>query len=301
MQSHKTLLEVNALTLKQKSSNRQTTATILNQLNFNLSYGQTLGIIGESGSGKSTLLNCILGYIRPECYIQQGNILLNGENIITCSSSRLQQLRGGDIALVPQNAGVSLNPALRINAQIEETLVLHTQLDKKQRSSKKRALLHQVKLPDPEHILKRYPHQLSGGQQQRVAIALALAGNPKLLLMDEPTSGLDIENQQQLFKLLHGIQKQQGLSLLLVTHDLNAAKALCHNALVLKRGEIIESGSLSNILSNPAMPFTQALVEANSENIKPRRAEKNTPILVCNNTSVTHTQKRWFSVTAQNS
>ncbi|MGY0218696.1 ABC transporter ATP-binding protein [Endozoicomonadaceae bacterium StTr2] len=293
------LLDVSQLTLMQQTTNKPGNIPVLRDISFQLLSGESLGIIGASGSGKTTLLNCILGHLRPGCRVHHGNIRLGADDVFKSSAERLRQLRGHSMALVPQNAGLCLNPSLRIGNQLDETLILHTTLNKQQRLSERHRLLSQVSLPYADTILRSYPHQLSGGQQQRVAIAMALAGKPKLLLLDEPTSGLDPLNRRLLFKLLQQIRQQHQVSLLLVTHDLEAAAALCSRALVLRNGEIVESGSLPRLLQQPEHPFTRQLTTATSLPAL-RCISASRPILQCRNTCVTRSKRRWFNRAPEN-
>ena len=162
--------------------------SILRNISTNIKKGETIGIVGESGSGKSTLALAMMGYIKNGLFTIEGECLFESSNLLNMSSRDLEKIRGRKIAMIPQNAGQALTPNLKIGYQIEEALRLHTNLSKIEREDKISELLNKVRLPAPKIMALRYPHELSGGQQQRVAVAMALAGNPELLLLDEPTT-----------------------------------------------------------------------------------------------------------------
>ena len=196
--------------------------SILKNINTKIKKGETVGIVGESGSGKSTLALAMMGYVKHGLYTISGECLYQSNNILKMKNRELEGIRGRKIAMIPQNAGQSLTPNLKIGYQIDEALKLHTNLKKENRDNKISELLNKVRLPSPEAISKRYPHELSGGQQQRVAVGMALAGNPDLLLLDAPTTGLDVTTQAHVLELLNFIAKDTGTSMVYVSHDLGA-------------------------------------------------------------------------------
>jgi len=194
--------------------------SILRNITTNIKKGETVGIVGESGSGKSTLALAMMGYVKQGLYTMSGECLFESFNLLNMTNKDLEKIRGRKIAIIPQNAGQSLTPNLKIGYQIEEALKLHTSLNKTERENRISNLLNKVRLPSPDIIALRYPHELSGGQQQRVAVAMALAGNPELLILDEPTTGLDVTTQAHVLELLKDIAKDTGTSMVYVVMTL---------------------------------------------------------------------------------
>ncbi len=236
--------------------------SILRNVTTNIKKGETVGIVGESGSGKSTLALAMMGYVKQGLFTMSGECLFNYSNLLKMNNRDLEKIRGRKIAMIPQNAGQSLTPNLKIGYQIEEALKLHTDLDDKERKNRISVLLKNVRLPSPDIMALRYPHELSGGQQQRVAVAMALAGNPELLLLDEPTTGLDVTTQAHVLELLKDIAKDTGTSMVYVSHDLGAIAQVCDRVIVMYAGEIVLEGPVRKILKEPIHPYTHGLLKS---------------------------------------
>ena len=236
--------------------------SILRNVSTNIKKGETVGIVGESGSGKSTLALAMMGYVKHGLFTMRGECLFDSSNLLNMNNKELEKIRGRKIAMIPQNAGQSLTPNLKIGYQIEEALKLHTDLDEKGRKDRISVLLKDVRLPSPDTMALRYPHELSGGQQQRVAVAMALAGNPELLLLDEPTTGLDVTTQAHVLELLKDIAKDTGTSMVYVSHDLGAIAQVCDRVIVMYAGEIVLEGPVRKILKEPIHPYTYGLLKS---------------------------------------
>ncbi len=236
--------------------------SILRNVTTNIKKGETVGIVGESGSGKSTLALAMMGYVKQGLYTIEGECLFESSNLLKMKNKDLEQIRGRKIAMIPQNAGQSLTPNLKIGYQIDEALRLHTKFNKNERDKKISELLNKVRLPSPETMAFRYPHELSGGQQQRVAVAMALAGKPDLLLLDEPTTGLDVTTQAHVLELLKFIAKDTGTSMVYVSHDLGAIAQVSDRIIVMYAGEIVLEGPARSILKSPIHPYTYGLLKS---------------------------------------
>ena len=243
-------------------SKKGTEISILRNITTSIKKGETVGIVGESGSGKSTLALAMMGYVKQGLYTIKGECLFQSYNLLKMKNRDLEKIRGRKIAMIPQNAGQSLTPNLKIGYQIDEALRLHTNLNNNDRDKKISELLSKVRLPSPEIMAFRYPHELSGGQQQRVAVAMALAGSPDLLLLDEPTTGLDVTTQAHVLELLRLIAKDTGTSMVYVSHDLGAIAQVSDRIIVMYAGEIVLEGPARSILKDPIHPYTYGLLKS---------------------------------------
>jgi oligopeptide/dipeptide ABC transporter ATP-binding protein len=228
---------------------------------FSVGRGETLGIVGESGSGKSMTCLSILRLVpEPGGRTVGGEIVFDGEDLLAKSPEEMRQLRGSRIAMILQDPMASLNPALTVGEQIAETLRLHRGLRGRDLERRVLELLHQVRISDPERRVHAYPHQMSGGIRQRVAGALAISCEPRLLIADEPTTSLDVTIQAQYLRLLKDIQRETGLAMIFVTHDLGIVAKLCDRVAVMYAGRIVETGRTRDIFDRPRHPYTIGLL-----------------------------------------
>lgn len=229
-------------------------------VNFSLHEGESIGIVGESGSGKSATVLSILRLIPSQ--IEQGQAIFQGQDLLQLSQKDLQSIRGKKIGVVFQDPMTSLNPTMKIGSQITEGIIHHRLASRFRAKQRAIELLHLVGIPDPSSFLSHYPHQLSGGMRQRVLISIALAANPHILIADEPTTALDPTIQAQILELLKNLRKQLNMSLILVSHDIGVVASLCDRVLVMYQGKIVEHGTASEVLNTPQHPYTQMLLHS---------------------------------------
>ena len=233
---------------------------VLRNIDLAIGAGETLGLVGESGSGKSTLALSMMAYLRSGSQLLSGSVKFHGTDLYGLSEREIEDLRGKQIALIPQNAGQSLTPTMRIGVQIIEALRLHSAIDPAQYLERTVELLSLVRLPAPEELVNRYPHELSGGQQQRVAVAMALAGEAELLLLDEPTTGLDVTTQAHILELLHDIAEETKTAMVYVSHDLGVIARVSHRVAIMYAGEIVEDGPAIDVMMKPNHPYARGLL-----------------------------------------
>ena len=233
---------------------------ILNAIDLHLDPGEVLGVVGESGSGKSMLALSIMGLLPPGVHVRGGRIMLQGENLLALDAAPMRALRGKDMAMIFQEPMTSLNPVMRVGQQIGEVLRWHTELRGAAARQEAIALLRRVEMPDAQRQIDAYPHALSGGMRQRVMIAMALAGSPKLLIADEPTTALDVTIQAQILDLMRKLQADNGMSVLLITHDLGVIAEMSDRVAVMYAGRVVETGAVLDIFDRPAHPYTRGLL-----------------------------------------
>ena len=234
---------------------------VVDEVSLSLDAAKTYCLVGESGCGKSvTALSIARLLATPPASHPQGQILLEGHDVLSMNPRELQRIRGGHVGYVFQEPGASLNPVMRIGTQIREALTRHR--PQFANDAEVIRLLRQVGIPAPETRLKDYPHQLSGGMQQRVMIAMALAPQPKLLIADEPTTALDVTVQAQIIELLRDLQQQLGMSILLITHNLGLVGDIADRVGVMYAGQIVEEGQTRDVLQRPRHPYTRALLKS---------------------------------------
>ena len=262
MSDHQKILEVKDLVVEFNTDRGLITA--VNGVNFEVYRGKTLGIVGESGSGKSVSALAIMGLIpNPPGRVKSGIIKYNGENLIDKQVSEMRKIRGNKIAMIFQEPMTSLNPVFTVGNQIEEVLKLHQpELSKEERLLKGVEMLSLVGIPSPEKRYKEYPHQLSGGMRQRVMIAIALACKPDVLIADEPTTALDVTIQAQILELMNKLQKELGMGIIMITHDLGVVAETCDDVAVMYCGKIVERSDVKSIFNNPKHPYTKGLIES---------------------------------------
>jgi len=253
------LLQISNLVLSFSRENSWN--TVIKNISYDLYPNEILGIVGESGSGKSVSSLAVLGLL-PEkiARIDSGKITFDGKDITWLNSKEFRKIRGKEISMIFQEPMSSLNPSLKCGYQVEETLLEHTNLSKKEVKAEVLSLFEKVKLPNPEKIYNSYPHQISGGQKQRVMIAMAIACKPKILFADEPTTALDITVQKEIIKLLKELQQETGMSIIFISHDLALVSEIADRVLVMYKGEIVEQGATAAIFHNPTQTYTKALI-----------------------------------------
>ena len=235
-------------------------SSILEDVALTVGAGEVLGIVGESGSGKSVLALSIMGLLPPALSMTARRIALLGDDLAGQPREAWRARRGRDMAMIFQEPMTSLNPVMRVGAQIEEVLRWRGRMSGGAARRRALELLEQVEIPSPRSRLHAYPHELSGGMRQRVMIAIALAADPKLLIADEPTTALDVTVQAQILDLLRGLQRQTGLSLILITHDLGVIAEITDRVMVLYAGRVAEVAPVRSIFDAPSHPYTEALL-----------------------------------------
>ncbi len=253
------MLQVHNLTVKFLSGKVEN--EVVKKISFDLKENKILGIVGESGSGKSVTSLAVLGLL-PKNTIQEGTIFFDEKNLLKISDKEFQQIRGNKIAMIFQEPMSSLNPTLTCGSQVAEVLKQHTGLNKKEMYQEVISLFQKVKLPLPDRIFNSYPHQISGGQKQRVMIAIAIACKPDLLIADEPTTALDVTVQKEIILLLKELQKENKMSILLISHDLSLVSEIADDVIILFKGEIVEKGNTTDIFHSPQHDYTKGLINS---------------------------------------
>jgi peptide/nickel transport system ATP-binding protein len=266
MSAAEPLLEVEGLSTLLAS----TGARILDRISFTLQRGEVLGVVGESGSGKSMLGLTIMGLLPPVIRQCEGRIVLAGENLSGLSPKAWRAKRGRDLAMIFQEPMTALNPVMNVGAQVEEVLVRRRSMSRAAARDEVIRLFRRVEIPSPERRVTAYPHEMSGGMRQRVVIAMALAAQPKLLVADEPTTALDVTIQAQILDLLRDLQRDQGLSMLLITHDLGVIAEAADRVIVLYAGRVAEVAPVRTLFNAPAHPYTRALLSSIPKTTGPR-------------------------------
>ncbi|MGN6446052.1 dipeptide/oligopeptide/nickel ABC transporter permease/ATP-binding protein [Amnibacterium sp.] len=259
------LLAVRGLRVGFGEPGRET--VVVDGVDLDVEPGEVVGLVGESGSGKTVTALALLGLLGANGRILAGSVRFAGEELVGLSSRRLREIRGAGIAMISQEPMVSLDPSFRIGSQIAEAARAHRRLSRRETKARVAELLRAVRL-DPA-VARRYPHEVSGGMAQRVAIAIALAGEPRLLIADEPTTALDVTVQAEILDLLRGLQERTGMAVVLVSHDWGVIADLCTRAVVMYAGEVVETASVRETFTAPRHPYTLALLRSNPHGTRP--------------------------------
>lgn len=253
------LLKVDRLSLSMQKNS--CSFPILHDISFAIYPGEIVGLVGESGCGKSLTIAAILGLL-SSAHRLTGQIEFEGRNLLTFSQKQLTSIRGKRLSLILQDPALALNPLISIGKQLTESLRYHQKLSWKEAYLKGIEWLNRVGIGDASTRMHQYPHEISGGMKQRILIAIALICQPSLLIADEPTTALDVTTQAQILDLLQHIQKEERMSLLLITHDLGVVARLCQRVMVMYAGQLVETGSIEHIFNSPQHPYTQALLQS---------------------------------------
>jgi peptide/nickel transport system ATP-binding protein len=253
---------MNALVIRDLSVRLKKGPPLLRRVSLDLAAGEVRGLVGESGAGKSMIGKAVLGILPPSVEITGGEILLEGTDLLRLPPAERRRRIGASCALIPQDPLTALNPSHRIGPQITDRLVDilgWTRADADQRA---RELLAEVQIPDPDRVLRSYPHELSGGMRQRILIASAFAAEPRLIVADEPTTALDVTVQKQILKLIAGMQARHGTAILFVTHDLGVVSKVCQQLTVLYSGMVVEDSTVTDFFAAPRHAYSAALLAA---------------------------------------
>lgn len=232
-------------------------------VSFNVGKQETVAVVGESGCGKSVTANAIMQLLQvPPAFYKDGQVVFKGENLLAKTEEEMRAIRGKEIAMVFQDPMTSLNPTMRVGDQIVEGFKKHVNMTKAEATQKAIEMLEVVSVPQAEERVRQYPHEFSGGMRQRVMIALAMVSNPELLIADEPTTALDVTVQAQILDLMKELQEKNGMSIVLITHDLGVVADTSDRVVVMYAGQIIETGTTDEIFNDPKHPYTRRLLES---------------------------------------
>lgn len=232
----------------------------VDHVSFQVEEGETVCIVGESGCGKSVTSLSIMGLLGKSGAVTDGSVLFDGKEFLSMTEKELDQVRGNALTMIFQDPLTSLNPVFTIGNQITESIRIHQKLGKKEAAARAVELLAKAGMADAASVMKKYPHMLSGGQRQRVMIAMALSCSPKLLIADEPTTALDVTIQAQIMQLIRDLQKEIGMAVILITHDIGLVAQMADRVLVMYAGQIVERAPVQELFSHPAHPYTKALL-----------------------------------------
>ncbi len=245
---------------------------LLRQVSLRVASGEVHGLVGESGAGKSMIGRAVLGLLPEAASVAGGAVRYRGRDLLGASGRERRALLGREIAVIPQDPAVSLNPVRRVGRQMRAVLRLRAGLSAADARARTLAALAEVLIRDPERVAASYPHQLSGGMRQRVLIATAFATEPRLIIADEPTTALDVTVQREILRLIRDLQARHGAAVLFVTHDLGVVAKLCASVTVLRSGRVLEQGATADVLAAPSHPYTRALLAASPRLDRPADA-----------------------------
>lgn len=237
------------------------TSTAVDHVSFHVDKGEVVCIVGESGCGKSVTSLSIMGLLARGGSVKGGTVLFDGQNLLFLTEKELDRIRGNQMTMIFQDPLTSLNPVFTVGNQITESIRTHLKLSKEEAAVRAEELLEKVGMPDAKSAMKKYPHTLSGGMRQRAMIAMALSCNPKLLIADEPTTALDVTIQAQIMKLLRELQQENGMSIILITHDIGLVAHMADRVIVMYAGQMIEEAPVNEIFKMPRHPYTKALLD----------------------------------------
>ena len=254
------MLNVEHLTIQ--FHDQPTTEEAVHGISFTMAPGEILGLVGESGSGKTVTAQAIGGLIRHRGATATGEILFDGQNLLALPQKQMEQILGKRIGMVLQEPMTAMNPLMKVGRQTEEVLRVHTHQTPRERRESVLDALKAVELPLPERVYDLHPHQLSGGMRQRAMLAAAILLGPELLICDEPTTALDVTTQAQMLALLEKINRDLGVGILFISHDLNVVRRLCHRAIVMQDGHIVEQGPVRQLFEHPQAAYTKHLLNA---------------------------------------
>jgi oligopeptide/dipeptide ABC transporter ATP-binding protein len=256
------LLEIDNLSTHYVSAGGSRVVRAVDDVSLRIQAGETVGIVGESGSGKSTLALSILRVLPTAARIVSGQMWFEGEDLVRKSDAEMRRVRGKRIAMILQDPMASLNPLFTIGNQVAEPIRVHEGVRRAAAWQRARGLLKAVRIPSPETRVKQFPHEMSGGMRQRIVGAIGISCEPRLLIADEPTTSLDLTIQAQYLNLLRELQREHGLALIFITHNLGIVAKMCDQLVVMYAGRVVESGPVSRIFNAPVHPYTQALLNS---------------------------------------
>ena len=262
------MLEIRDLHVKFHNSDREAVGGV----SYTIEDGEIQGLVGESGSGKTVTAMSIAGLLPRKQCSYSGQILLDGMDLLHADRNELRKIHGRHIGVVFQEPMSSMNPLVKVGHQVEEVLLLHTNMTAEERRRRAIETLDQVELNNPEEVYEKYPHELSGGMLQRAMIAAAIIIRPKLLLLDEPTTALDVTIQAQILELLKKLNRESGISMLFISHNLNVVRKLCNEVAVMQRGLLVEEGKTEQVFYHPQHEYTKRLIAAIPT--RPKRKEE---------------------------